>query len=67
MTGNLIMLILGAILIIEGLPLLISPGRIKKLYKLLEETDSGTLRIISLIMILAGLIIVYLYRSKICP
>lgn len=66
MTFWLVLIILGSIMIIEALPLFISPNKMKEYYRRIAETDPNTLRIIALIMIITGLVIVFLVRTKIC-
>ena len=66
MAAYLFLLILGSVMILEALPLLISPSRMKEYYRRISEADTGTLRTIAFSMIIAGLIIVFLVRDKIC-
>jgi len=53
-------------LVIEGIPYLLFPEKIKKFYMQIEETDNKKLRIMGLIISLIGLFLVYIFRSKIC-
>ena len=62
----LVLIILGSIMIIEALPLLISPGEMKEYYKRIANTDTEQLRLVAFIMIIIGLVIVFLVRNKIC-
>ncbi len=66
MTRYLILIIIGAVFIIEALPLIISPDKMKLYYKKLSETDSTALRTTAFIMIVIGLLIVFFVREKIC-
>ncbi len=66
MTSYLILIIIGSVMIIEALPLIISPEKMKEYYKKVSEMDSMTLRITAFLMIIAGLIIVFFVRGKIC-
>jgi uncharacterized protein YjeT (DUF2065 family) len=58
--------ILGTILVIEGIPYLLFPAGIKKFYKGIESTDNKALRVIGLGASLIGLLLVYIFGSKIC-
>ena len=66
MNINLLLLILGSIMVIEGLPYFLFPERIKKFYKNIESTDIKALRFMGFIIISIGLIVVFLVKSKIC-
>ncbi|MEN8222491.1 MAG: DUF2065 domain-containing protein [Acidobacteriota bacterium] len=62
----LVLIILGSVLIIEALPLLVSPRKMKEYYEKISNTDSEQLRTVAFIMIFIGLVIVFLVRNKIC-
>jgi hypothetical protein len=62
----LIILILGSILIIEGLPYFLFPGKLKKFLLEIQNLDVNILRILGLVFICLGLVMVYLVKSKIC-
>jgi len=62
----LILIILGSIMIIEALPIIISPGKMKEYYKKIANTETEQLRLVAFIMIIIGLVIVFLVRNKIC-
>jgi uncharacterized protein YjeT (DUF2065 family) len=66
MNINILFLILGSIMVIEGLPYFLFPEKIKKFYKQIEISSAKILRLMGLIAIIIGLIIVYLVKSKIC-
>jgi len=66
MTLWLILIILGSIMIIEALPMFISPMKMKEYYRRIADTDPKTLQIMAFVMIVTGLIIVFLVRTKIC-
>lgn len=66
MAAYIFLLILGSVMILEALPLFISPLRMKEYYRRLSEGEPGTLRTIAFSMIIAGLIIVFLVKDKIC-
>jgi uncharacterized protein YjeT (DUF2065 family) len=65
MNINLIILILGATLVIEGIPYLLFPQGIKRFFKRIESTDNKTIRILGLVTSLIGLSLVYFFGSKI--
>lgn len=62
----LILLLAGAIMIIEGLPYFIMPSRVKSIYEKIKEMNDFSLRIFGIVMIIIGFIIVFLVRSKVC-
>ena len=66
MKTNLLFLILGSIMVVEGLPYFLFPEKIKKFYKHIETSSTKTLRLMGLIAIIIGLILVYFLKSKIC-
>lgn len=66
MTIWLVLIILGSIMIIEALPLFISPNRMKEYYRKIAEADPNTLRVAAFIMVITGMVIVFLVRTKIC-
>ena len=66
MNSYLILLIIGSVMVIEGLPYFLFPERTKKFYKKIESADIRALRAVGLIIISIGLAIVFLVKSKIC-
>ena len=60
---DLLIIILGCVLIVEGIPWFLSPQRAKRVLAQLFALDEGTLRVIGLIFMLAGLALVYLVRG----
>ncbi|MCP4154992.1 MAG: DUF2065 domain-containing protein [bacterium] len=56
---NLILIVLGLVLVIEGLPYFLFPGRVKRFYDQIRELEEGVLRTVGFVMIVIGLIIVY--------
>ncbi len=66
MTIWLILIIFGSIMIVEALPIFISPEKMKEYYKRMSILDPNTLRFVAFIMLVVGLIIVFLVRAKIC-
>lgn len=67
MTMNiyLLLLILGAVLVLEGLPYFLFPDKLKSFYKQIEKTDPNTLRTIGFVTLVVGLLIVYIARGKV--
>ncbi len=63
---HLIILILGAIMIIEGMPYFLFPNKLKKILLEISNLDIKILRILGLIFMSIGLVMIYIVRSKIC-
>jgi uncharacterized protein YjeT (DUF2065 family) len=57
--GTLLTL-LGLVLILEGIPWFLSPSRIRSLIRRMSESPDASLRVFGLILMLAGLLLVYL-------
>lgn len=57
---NFFLSVLGLVMIVEGLPYFCFPGHIKALAKKIHEIDDSFLRFIGLVLMLAGLLIIYL-------
>lgn len=57
-----ILVILGALLILEGIPYFISPRKAKEWAQSLDEMPERTLRIIGAVSMAMGLILLYLNR-----
>ncbi len=55
--------VIGMVLIIEGLPYFAFPEKIKSYLMKVYDTPEGTLRILGLVSVVAGLLLVYLGRS----
>lgn len=55
--------VIGMVLIVEGLPYFAFPEKIKSYLLRVYETPGGTLRILGLVSVIAGLALVYLGRS----
>jgi uncharacterized protein YjeT (DUF2065 family) len=66
MNLNLLLLILGTILVIEGIPYFLFPAKIKKFYERLKIAENNVLRVAGFLMIVIGLIIVYMVKEKVC-
>ncbi len=62
MFGELI-IVLGVVLIVEGVPWFLSPRRTKRMLSELFRMNDNALRALGLGFMLAGLLIVYLARK----
>lgn len=59
---GLILSILGALLILEGLPYFAFPGKTKEWALLLQEVPERSLRVMGLISMAVGLVLLYFIR-----
>jgi uncharacterized protein YjeT (DUF2065 family) len=66
MKPQLIILIIGSIMVIEGLPYFLFPEKIKNYLMQIQQLDSKVLRLLGLVFIIVGLGLVYMVKSKIC-
>ncbi len=66
MNTHLIILIIGSVMVIEGLPYFLFPDKIKTYLLQIQQLDTNVLRILGLMLIVFGLLLVYLMKSKIC-
>lgn len=62
---NLILVALGLIMVVEGIPLFCFPDQLKELARKLPELENTTLRSIGLVLMLLGLAVVYIGKSAI--
>lgn len=51
--------VLGMVFVVEGLPYFAFPGRIKSVLEKVRQTPDSSLRVLGLILIIAGLALVY--------
>jgi uncharacterized protein YjeT (DUF2065 family) len=51
--------VLGMVFVVEGLPYFTFPGRIKSVLEKVRQTPDSSLRVLGLILIIAGLVLVY--------
>ena len=58
-----LLVVVGVVLIFEGLPWFLSPGSAKQVLRQLLAIDDRTLRGLGLALMLSGLILVYLFRG----
>jgi hypothetical protein len=56
-------IVLGIVLIVEGMPWFLSPRNTKRMLSELFRMDDKTLRGVGLVFMLAGLLIVYVAKS----
>lgn len=57
-----VLMILGALLVLEGIPYFAFPAKAKEWAASVQEVSSRALRVVGLISVSAGLIILYLVR-----
>jgi uncharacterized protein YjeT (DUF2065 family) len=62
-SGKLVLSVVGLILIIEGLPYLLFPSRMKGMIKYLLESDDRLLRVIGVALTVLGIGLILLVRS----
>lgn len=60
---DLLIVVLGFVLIVEGLPWFLSPQRAKRVLAQLFALDERPLRILGLMFMLAGLALVYFVKG----
>lgn len=63
MSLDLLVVVLGIVLIIEGIPWFLSPRGTKRMLIELSRMNDNSLRGIGLVFMLAGLLFVYLVKS----
>ena len=66
MNTHLIILIIGSVMVIEGLPYFLFPDKIKIYLLQIQQLDTNVMRRLGLMLIVFGLVLVYLMKSKIC-
>jgi uncharacterized protein len=57
---DILLAALGVMLIFEGVPWFLGPGRVKGFLHQLLTVPDGTLRVVGLLLMLTGLLVVYL-------
>lgn len=62
MNFDAVIVILGVVLIVEGIPWFLSPPRAKRVLSQLFRQDDRLLRLMGLAFMLAGLALVYLVK-----
>ena len=63
MNMDFLLVVIGVVMIVEGIPWFLSPGGYKRLLVQLLPVGDGLLRLLGLLMMLAGLWVVYLARA----
>ena len=63
MISETLLVILGVVLIVEGMPWFLSPRNTKRMLSELFQVNDQSLRGIGLVFMLVGLLIVYLAKS----
>ena len=61
---KLLLSVIGIVLLIEGLPYMLFPGRMKEMMRMLLEVDSRLLRLFGLLMTILGLAAIVAVRLK---
>ncbi len=59
---KLLFCLLGLVLIVEGLPYFVSPGKMKKWMLAIQEIPDAHLRVMGLLAMGLGLLVVYFFR-----
>lgn len=59
---KIIWLALGLVLVIEGFFPAINPGAYRRMVQMMSERDDRTLRILGLIMMIAGALLIYMLK-----
>lgn len=60
---KLLLLLVGLLLIVEGLPYFAFPDKMKRWMKMIHETPDSQLRIIGFVSMCIGLLITYIFRQ----
>jgi uncharacterized protein YjeT (DUF2065 family) len=60
---DFLLVVIGVVMIVEGLPWFLAPGGYKRLLLQLLPMGDSTLRVIGLLFMLSGLLLVYLVRG----
>lgn len=63
MLSETLVIVLGVVLIVEGIPWFLSPHGTKRMLNELFQMEDRTLRLVGLGLMLAGLLLVYLAKS----
>ena len=64
MSLEFLVVVLGVVLIVEGIPWFLSPRGTKRMLSELSQMNDQSLRGIGLVFMLAGLVLVYLVKSS---
>ena len=63
MNVDFLLVVLGVVMIVEGIPWFLAPGGYKRMLSQLLPLGDGVLRLIGLTFMLSGLLLVYLVRG----
>jgi uncharacterized protein YjeT (DUF2065 family) len=63
MTMDFLIVVIGVVMVVEGIPWFLSPGGYKRLLLQLLPLSNAVLRLLGLIMMLCGLLLVYLVKG----
>ena len=63
MNVDFLLVVLGVVMIVEGIPWFLAPGGYKRMLLQLLPMGDGVLRLIGLTLMLSGLLLVYLVRG----
>ena len=63
MLSETLVIVLGVVLIVEGIPWFLSPHGTKRMLNELFQMEDRTLRLVGLGLMLAGLLLVYLAKN----
>ena len=58
-----LIIVLGVVLIVEGMPWFLSPRSTKRMLNELSQLNDNSLRILGFVLMLAGLLLVYFVKS----
>ncbi len=58
-----LLVVIGVVMIVEGVPWFLSPGGYKRLLLQVLPLNDGLLRLMGLVLMLAGLLLVYLVKG----
>ena len=63
MLPEALIVILGVVLIVEGMPWFLSPRGTKRMLSELSQLNDNALRVVGLVFMLAGLLLVYFAKK----
>mgnify|MGYP001820169511 CR=1 FL=1 len=64
MLPEALIVVLGVVLIVEGLPWFLSPRGTKRMLSELSQLNDNALRVVGLVFMLAGLLLVYFVKGQ---
>jgi hypothetical protein len=57
--------VLGMVMVVEGLPYLTFPEKMKEFMRVIQEQEDSMLRVIGAVLIIMGLLIIFVARQRI--